>query len=173
MDELWSYLKRKKCQLWVFISLEVSSRFWLGFELGARTLHTANRLVAPFKGFGNGMGETILKVTTDKLAAYKMHWKGILQIGLITICKLLNDGLNVTWWQSKSALLKALKKIFRRKLKTRPLLNGLILPWDSRGLIWQEKHSAIVKINSTLNRFYRLICSTTITFSFIGVRGSK
>src|SRR3989440_1073679 len=54
MDELWSYLKRKKCQLWVFISLEVSSRFWLGFELGARTLHTANRLVAQFKRFGKG-----------------------------------------------------------------------------------------------------------------------
>src|SRR2546430_2546201 len=71
MDELWSYLKRKKCQLWVFISLEVSSRFWLGFELGARTLHTANRLVAQFKRFGNWAGEKILKVTTDKLAAYK------------------------------------------------------------------------------------------------------
>ena len=53
------------------ISLEVSSRFWLGFELGARTLHTANRLVAQFKRFGNWMGETLLKVTTDKLAAYK------------------------------------------------------------------------------------------------------
>ena len=71
MDELWSYLKRKKCQLWVFISLEVCSRFWLGFELGSRTLHTANRLVAQFKRFGNWMGETLLKVTTDKLAAYK------------------------------------------------------------------------------------------------------
>jgi IS1 family transposase len=71
MDELWSYLTRKKCQLWVFISLEVSSRFWLGFELGARTLYTANRLVAQFKRFGNWMGETLLKVTTDKLAAYK------------------------------------------------------------------------------------------------------
>jgi IS1 family transposase len=71
MDELWSYLKRKKCQLWVFISLEVVSRFWLGFELGSRTIHTANRLVAQFKRFGNWTGETILKVTTDKLAAYK------------------------------------------------------------------------------------------------------
>src|ERR687896_122657 len=71
MDEVWSYLKRKKCQLWVFISFEVASRFWLGFELGARTLYTANRLVAQFKRFGNWVGEKILKVTTDKLAAYK------------------------------------------------------------------------------------------------------
>jgi IS1 family transposase len=71
MDELWSYLKRRKCPLWVFISFEVCSRFWLGFELGSRTLHTANRLVAQFKRFGNWMGETLLKVTTDKLAAYK------------------------------------------------------------------------------------------------------
>lgn len=71
MDELWSYLKRKRHQLWVFISFEVASRFWLGFELGSRTTPTANRLVAQFKRFGNWMGETILKVTTDKLAAYK------------------------------------------------------------------------------------------------------
>jgi IS1 family transposase len=64
-------LKRKTCPLWVFISLEVSRRFGLGFELGARTLYTANRLVAQFKRFGNWAGETLLKVTTDKLAAYK------------------------------------------------------------------------------------------------------
>ena len=55
----------------MFISFEVASRFWLGFELGSRTLHTANRLVAQFKRFGNWVGEKILKVTTDKLAAYK------------------------------------------------------------------------------------------------------
>jgi IS1 family transposase len=73
MDELWSYLKRKRHQLWVFISFEVSSRFWLGFELGSRTTPTANRLVAQFKRFGNWTGEKILKVTTDKLAAYR-HW---------------------------------------------------------------------------------------------------
>ena len=51
--------------------MKVCSRFWLGFELGSRTIHTANRLVAQFKRFGNWMGETLLKVTTDKLAAYK------------------------------------------------------------------------------------------------------
>jgi IS1 family transposase len=82
MDKLWSYLKRKKCQLWVFISFEVSSRFWLGFELGSRTLHRANRLVAQFKRFGNWMGETLLKVTTDKLAAYKNALEKQFTIGL-------------------------------------------------------------------------------------------
>jgi IS1 family transposase len=71
MDELWSYLKTKKHQRWVFISFELASRFWLGFELGSRTTPIANRLVAQFKRFGNWTGEKILKVTTDKLAAYK------------------------------------------------------------------------------------------------------
>jgi IS1 family transposase len=71
MDELWSYLKRKKCPLGVVIPFEVASRFWLGFELGSRTIPTANRLVAQFKRVENWMGETILKVTTDKLAAYR------------------------------------------------------------------------------------------------------
>jgi IS1 family transposase len=71
MDELWSYLTRKTCQLWVFISFELASRFGLGFELGSRTTPTANRLIAQFKRFGNWMGEKILKGTTDKLAAYK------------------------------------------------------------------------------------------------------
>ena len=54
MDELWSYLKNKKQQLWVFISLEANTKFWLTFQLGSRTRHTANRLVAPLKRWGDG-----------------------------------------------------------------------------------------------------------------------
>ena len=37
MDELWSYLKNKKRQLWIFIALESRSKFWVNFELGSRT----------------------------------------------------------------------------------------------------------------------------------------
>jgi hypothetical protein len=45
MDEIWSYLKKKKRQLWVFITLEAQTKFWVNFELGSRTGHTANRLL--------------------------------------------------------------------------------------------------------------------------------
>ncbi len=41
LDELWSYFKNKKRQLWVFIALESKTKFWINFELGSRTNHTA------------------------------------------------------------------------------------------------------------------------------------
>lgn len=72
MDELWSYLKNKNNTLWVFVGFEVDSRFWLNFELGSRTTHTATKLVTRIKDYlGKLSWMTPLKVTTDKLAAYK------------------------------------------------------------------------------------------------------
>ncbi len=71
MDELWSYLKNKSRQLWVFIALESDTEFWINFELGSRTVNTANRLVKGLRHLGRWGDDHILKVTTDKLAAYK------------------------------------------------------------------------------------------------------
>ena len=71
MDELWSYFKNKSRQLWVFIALESDTKFWINFELGSRTVNTANRLVKGLKYLGKWGDDHILKVTTDKLAAYK------------------------------------------------------------------------------------------------------
>ena len=71
MDELWSYIKNKKRQLWVFIALESETKFQIFFELGSRTICTANRLVKTMKKLGDWDNGHILKVTTDKLAAYK------------------------------------------------------------------------------------------------------
>jgi IS1 family transposase len=72
MDELWSFLRNKNSQLWVFVGFEVDSRFWMNFELGSRTTHTATRLVTGIKRYlGKLPGINPLKVTTDKLAAYK------------------------------------------------------------------------------------------------------
>lgn len=45
MDEIWSYLRKKKRQLWLFITLESTTKFWVNFELGSRTCHTAHRLL--------------------------------------------------------------------------------------------------------------------------------
>ncbi len=66
MDELWSYLKNKKRQLWVFIALESKTKFWVNFELGSRTNHTANRLVENLKGLCRWNSGHLLKITTDK-----------------------------------------------------------------------------------------------------------
>ena len=52
MDEIWSYLKSKSQQLWVFIGLESKTKFWIGFELGSRSIYTANRLVKGIKALG-------------------------------------------------------------------------------------------------------------------------
>ena len=71
MDELWSYLKNKSRQLWVFIALESETKFWINFESGSRTLCTADRLVNGLKKLGKWGNDHILKVTTDKSAAYK------------------------------------------------------------------------------------------------------
>ena len=70
LDELWSYVKNKKKQLWGFTSIDAKSRFWLNFELGSRTKHTANKLL---KGLSNMIlipNGKIIKFTTDKLSAY-------------------------------------------------------------------------------------------------------
>lgn len=71
MDELWSYIKNKGHQLWCFVALESQTKFWIAFELGSRTTHTANRLVSQMKRLGRWSSDTILRVTTDKLSAYK------------------------------------------------------------------------------------------------------
>jgi len=71
MDELWSYIKNKSRWLWVFIALESETKFWINFELGSRTNCTAFRLVKGLRKIGKWGHDHILKVTTDKLAAYK------------------------------------------------------------------------------------------------------
>ena len=72
MDELWSFLKNKKSQLWVFVGFEVDSRFWMNFELGSRTTHTATKLVTCINHYLGKLSRiNAVKVTTDKLAAYK------------------------------------------------------------------------------------------------------
>jgi IS1 family transposase len=72
MDELWSYLRNKNSQLWVFVGFEVDSRFWMNFELGSRTTQTATKLVKKIKHYIGILSQVKpLKITTDKLAAYK------------------------------------------------------------------------------------------------------
>ncbi len=71
MDEIWSYLSKKKRQLWLFITLESTTKFWVNFELGSRTYHTAHRLLKNLVYLMPWGFEHFLLVTTDKLAAYE------------------------------------------------------------------------------------------------------
>lgn len=72
MDELWSFLGKKKKQLWVFIGIDVPTRFWINFELGSRTTYIATKLVEGISRLmGNFSPGVPLKITTDKLAAYR------------------------------------------------------------------------------------------------------
>ena len=78
MDELWSFLTKKKRQLWVFIGFDVDSRFWINFQLGSRTNHNAKKLVTGIKSWLKSTTDTVLKITTDKLAAYKNALESVL-----------------------------------------------------------------------------------------------
>lgn len=79
MDELWSFLGKKKRQMWVFAGLDVDSRFWINFQLGSRTNHNAKKLVTGIKSWLKASKDKVLKITTDKLAAYKNAIASVLE----------------------------------------------------------------------------------------------
>ena len=99
MDELWSYLKNKRRQLWIFIALESKTKFWVNFELGSRTNYTANRLVKRLKELARWNCEHLIKITTDKLSAYQ-------------------NALSKQFNYLNYVYLQIVKKRFKRKLKT-------------------------------------------------------
>lgn len=70
MDELWSYVCNKSRQLWVFAALDVPTRFWITLVTGKRTSTTAKRLVDHVYDLGTWSKHRLLRITTDKLAAY-------------------------------------------------------------------------------------------------------
>jgi IS1 family transposase len=63
------WLKIKK--LGVFIGFESTAKFWINFELGSRTPCTAYRLVKQIRNFYDFSQTRVLRVTTDKFAAYQ------------------------------------------------------------------------------------------------------
>lgn len=89
VDGLWPYLKNKNNQLRVFVGFEVESRFWVNFEVGSRTTHTANKLLKRLKRYiGNLPRAVPLKVSTDSLVAYKNAQQPVFTgIGYMPTCK--------------------------------------------------------------------------------------
>jgi len=90
---------KKKRQLWLFVALESQSKFWINFELGARTNYTANRLVQNLKALCKFSSKVLLKITTDKLFPYK-------------------NALFKQMHEINYVYLQIVKKRFKRKLKT-------------------------------------------------------
>jgi len=71
MDELWSYLRKKVQQLWIFIAFEPHTKFWFNFTVGPRTNASASRLLIGLKKLVHIRDNQRVRVTTDKLAAYR------------------------------------------------------------------------------------------------------
>lgn len=99
MDELWSFFKRKNDQLWIFAAIESKTKFWITFEFGSRTVWTASRLLKNIKILLKDNDDTVIKITTDKFAAYKNALE-----------KVFND---ITYYY-----LQIVKKRYRKKLIT-------------------------------------------------------
>ena len=65
MDEMWSYVKNKNKQRWLFHAIERDSNKILAYVLGARTKNTLKRLLEKLKDFN------ISDYYTDNWKPYK------------------------------------------------------------------------------------------------------
>lgn len=143
MDELWSYLKNKKRQLWVFIAMEAKTKFWINFEAGSRTNHTANRLVERLKSLMRVNPSQILRITTDKLAAYKNALE-----------KQLTD-INYSY-------LQIVKRRVKRKLKT--VSKFLVKGSESDFPAGTQNTSYVERLNLTLRQRISYLQRKTIGY---------
>jgi IS1 family transposase len=77
MDELWSYMWRKKTKVWIWAGLDVVTRLFIAFHVGDRSGESAKALVEAIKARIHGAPGLI---TTDGLEAYvdkiKQYFKG-------------------------------------------------------------------------------------------------
>lgn len=125
MDELWSFLKKRNFNLGVFIGFDVDSCFWINFQLGSRTNHNVKKLVTGIKVWLKSSVENTLKITTDKLAAYKNAIKSVLKdiphVYMWSNAEKTND-----WSQWKNFLLKERKRILQVKRKIHLILSDSI-----------------------------------------------
>jgi len=69
MDELWSYLRKKVQQLWIFIAFAPHTKFWFHCTVGPRTNASASRVLIGLKQLVHSRDNQRVRVTTDKLAA--------------------------------------------------------------------------------------------------------
>ena len=152
MDELWSYLSSKQRQLWVFIGFEVESRFWINFELGSRTTHTATKLVTGIKKYlGVFSLDRPLKITTDKLAAYKNALESVLNDTVYVYLQIVKQRINKRLITVKKCFVKGSSADFTGKSQNTSFIERFNLTLRQRVSYLQRKSLGYCKNKSNFN----------------------
>ena len=152
MDELWSYLGNKGKQLWVFVGFEVESRFWINFELGSRTTHTATKLVKQIKQyFDLSSLKKPLKITTDKLAAYKNAIESVFGNSTYVYLQIVKQRIKMRLITVKKDFVKGTKADFMGKSQNTSYIERFNLTLRQRVSYLQRKSLGYCKKKSNFN----------------------
>lgn len=151
MDELWSYLGKKQKQLWVFIGFEVESRFWINFELGSRTTHTATKLVSGIKKYFKSLVDKPLKITTDKLAAYKNALQSVFKQTPYVYLQIVKRRLHKRLVTVKKCFVKGTEADFTGKTQNTSYIERFNLTLRQRVSYLQRKTLGYCKNKSNFN----------------------
>jgi IS1 family transposase len=140
MDELWSYLKNKNNRLWVFIGFDVDSRFWINFELGSRTTHTATKLVTHLKRYLDKRPRIHpLKITTDKLAAYNNALQSVLNDTAYVYLQIVKKRVKMRLVTVKKCFVKGAEADFKGKTQNTSFIERFNLTLRQRVSYLQRK----------------------------------
>ncbi len=152
MDELWSYLGNKSKQLWVFVGFEVGSRFWINFELGSRTTYTATKLVKQIKRyFDFSLLTNPIKITTDKLAAYKNAIESVLGNTNYVYLQIVKQRIKMRLITVKKHFVKGTKSDFTGKSQNTSYIERFNLTLRQRVSYLQRKSLGYCKNKSNFN----------------------
>ena len=152
MDELWAYLGKKKKQLWVFIGFEVETRFWINFELGSRTTFTATKLVRKINQYFNlSLLKKPLKITTDKLAAYKNAIESVLDNNDYVYLQIVKKRIKMRLITVKKHFVKGTKDDFTGKSQNTSYIERFNLTLRQRVSYLQRKSLGYCKKKSNFN----------------------
>ncbi len=152
MDELWSYLGNKGKQLWVFIGLEVDSRFWINTELGSRTTFTATKLVEQIKCYFNfSLLTKPIKITTDKLAAYKNAIESVLGDNPYVYLQIVKQRIKMRLITVKKNFVKGTGADFTGKSQNTSYIERFNLTLRQRVSYLQRKSLGYCKNKSNFN----------------------
>jgi IS1 family transposase/transposase-like protein len=152
MDELWSFLKNKKKQLWVFIGIDVPTRFWVNFEVGSRTTHTATKLVTSLKRFLREVSvDKPLKITTDKLAAYKNALQNVLSKTPYVYLQIVKQRIHMRLVTVKKCFVKGTSSDFLGKSQNTSFIERFNLTLRQRVSYLHRKTLGYCKNKSNFN----------------------
>ena len=127
----------------MFASIDVPSRFWIGFECGKRTTKTAKVLVKQVFNLGKWSNNRTLKITTDKLKAYQ-------------------NAIELYFADIKYVYLQIVKKRVRRVLKTvkKSFIKGSSADFSGK----TQNTSYIERFNLTLRQRVAYLARKTLGY---------